>query len=81
MELYLAKDSVYSNLITFLLLNAGAGCSLFLRWLIALPGVDLSVGCGEDDHVAHEDDDTGTEHGHNDGQDDVKLAVLLSIVI
>ena len=49
--------------------------------LIPHPGVDLGVGGWEDDHVGHEDDDAGTEHGHDDCEDDVKLTVFLGIVI
>ena len=48
-----------------------------------LPGAALylAIGGGEDDHVGHQDDHTGAEHGDDDGQDDVKLAVFLCMEI
>ena len=48
-----------------------------------LPGAALylAIGGGEDDHVGHQDDHAGAEHGDDDGQDDVKLAVFLCMEI
>jgi len=49
--------------------------------VLSRPAVHLRVGGGEDDHVGHQDDDAGTEHRHDDGQDDVQLAVFFCVKI
>ena len=60
---------------------------LFLVFLRTLPdelswsGVNLRVPGGEDDHVSDQDNHAGTEHGDDDGENDVELPVLLVIVV
>ena len=67
-------------------------CHFYLRHLhtvlpptllscLGCPHLPLRVGGGEDDHVGHQDDDAGTEHRHDDGQDDVQLAVFFCVKI
>ena len=67
----------------FLICPGNSRCLFFSggRVRLAVSGVHLSVAGGEDEHVSHEDEDTGGEHRHDDGQDDVELSVLLGIVI
>ena len=65
------------------LVCSGDGCCLLRGGgvLVPGPGVHLGVAGREDEHVGHEDDHAGREHGDDDGQDDVKLAVFLCMEI
>ena len=67
----------------FLICPGNSRCLFFSGGCVrlAVPGVHLGVAGGEDEHVGHEDEDAGREHGHDDRQDDVQLAVLLGMVI